>query len=111
MRFISFAVLWRRLRAIPWLLRDKNVSFWKKALVVFGHVYLFLPFDLIPPVIPVFGILDDIVLWAFILHFLRDELDAYESAVGGAAKPKEYRDKDIIDVEYTVKEEEKHNNV
>ncbi|MBR0139181.1 MAG: DUF1232 domain-containing protein [Firmicutes bacterium] len=111
MRYIGFAVLRRRLRAIPRFLKDKRVSFGKKALVVFGLVYLFLPVDLIPPVIPVFGILDDLVLWIFILHYLKDELDACEPAGGGSQKPAGYSDKDIIDVEYTVKEEEKQNNV
>ena len=68
MRFLWFAVLGRRIRAIPSFLKDKTVPMRKKALVVFGLIYLILPVDLIPPVIPVFGFLDDAVLWLFILY-------------------------------------------
>ena len=77
MQFISFRVILKRIGAITSLLRDKTVPLRKKALVVFGLVYLFLPVDLIPPILFPFGFIDDLILWVFILWHLKDELDQY----------------------------------
>ena len=49
MQFISFRVLFRRIKAIKSMMRDKTVPKRKKILVVLGIIYLFLPVDLIPP--------------------------------------------------------------
>lgn len=107
MQFISFAVIFKRIKAIKFMMRDKNVSFWKKALIVFGIIYLVLPVDLIPPIIPVFGFLDDLILWLFILDYLKDELDKYWAQEDPAERVKQtkkkYRGKNIVDgVEYEV---------
>ena len=111
MQFISLAVLGRRIKAIRFMMKDKSVSFWKKALIVLGLVYLFLPIDLIPPIIPVFGFLDDLILWLFILYYLRDELDKYWTGEDAGKRNrdmrKKYRGKNIVDgVEYEVREED-----
>ncbi|WP_130861028.1 YkvA family protein [Bacilliculturomica massiliensis] len=111
MQFISLAVLGKRIKAIKYMMKDKNVSFWKKALVVLGLIYLILPVDLIPPIIPVFGFLDDLILWLFILYYLRDELDKYWTGEDAGKRDrdlkKKYRGKNIVDgVEYEVREEE-----
>lgn len=110
MQFISFAVIFKRIKAIKFMMRDKNVSFFKKALVVFGIIYLVLPIDLIPPIIPVFGFLDDLILWLFILDYLKDELDKYWAQEDPAERVKQtkkkYRGKNIVDgVEYEVWED------
>ena len=55
MQFISFRILIRRIKAIKSMMRDKTVPKRKKALVVAGIIYLFLPIDLIPPVLFPFG--------------------------------------------------------
>ena len=36
-----------------------------------------MPIDLIPAPVLIFGFIDDIVLWLFILSHLKDELDQY----------------------------------
>ena len=77
MQFISLRVILKRIKAVFYLLKDKTVPMRKKALVIFGIVYLFLPVDLIPPIIFPFGFLDDLVLWIYILWTLKDELDSY----------------------------------
>ena len=59
------------------MMKDKTVPKRKKALVIFGLIYLFLPVDLIPPVLFPFGFLDDLVLWLFIIWHLSDILDTY----------------------------------
>ena len=85
----------KRIKAIPKFLKDKRVSLWKKLLIALGLVYLLLPFDIIPPIIPVFGFLDDVVLWLFILYYLRDQLDRYDVPHSEA-----------LDVNFTVHSEE-----
>ncbi len=77
MQFISFAVLGKRIKSIKALLKDPNVPKRKKFLVIFGIIYLLMPIDLIPAPVLLFGIVDDLVLWLFILTHLKDELDAY----------------------------------
>lgn len=110
MQFISFAILGKRIKVIKHMMRDKSVSFGKKALIVFGLVYLVLPFDLIPPIIPVFGFLDDLILWLFILDYLKEELDKYWIGKDPATNVKngkqKYRGKNVVDgVEYEVWED------
>ena len=98
MQFISFAVLGRRIKAIVPMLKDKTVPKRKKALVIFGIAYLLMPFDLIPLIVPVLGIMDDIVLWLYILITLKDELDKYYVEESGEKKAsKKYNGKNIID--------------
>ena len=51
-----------RIKAISSMMRDKTVPKRKKALVIFGLIYLVLPVDIIPPVLFPFGFLDDLIL-------------------------------------------------
>lgn len=109
MHRFTLAVLLGRLKNIKNLLGDRTVAFWKKALVVFSIGYLFLPLDLIPPLIPVFGFLDDFLLWCFVLYLLWDELGKYGD-LKESVKPekfKKFHGKNIVDgVEFEVKVED-----
>ncbi len=105
MQFLGFRVLIKRLKAIRFMMADKTVPWYKKALVVAGIVYLFLPIDIIPPFLFPFGFIDDIVVWILILWYLSSTLDKYW--IG--EKPKDYsrkfRGKKVVDdVEYDVDE-------
>lgn len=44
------------------LFRDRRVSIWPKALLVFSLLYLASPLDIIPDVIPFFGEVDDLIV-------------------------------------------------
>lgn len=66
-----------RIRTLPRMMREPSVSKWKKGLVIFGIIYLFLPIDLIPPVFFPLGFIDDLILWLLILWILKDTLDGY----------------------------------
>lgn len=112
MTFISLYILKKRIFAIKPMMKDPAVSKWKKTLVIVGLIYLILPFDLIPPMIPVFGFLDDFVLWAFILSYLKDELDKYwDSSPKGQDYASKFKKKNIIDnVEFTVEDEEEESS-
>ncbi len=108
MQFFGFRVLIKRIKAIRFMMADKTVHWTKKAIIIAGIVYLFLPIDIIPPILFPFGILDDILVWAVILWYLSSELDKYW--IG--EKPKDYsrkfRGKTVVDdVEYDIEDDEK----
>lgn len=107
MQFIGFQVIMRRLKAIRFMMADKSVPKRKKVLIIFGIVYIFLPVDLIPPILFPIAWVDDLLLWIFILWYLSSELDKYWT--GGKTKDysKKYRGKNFVnDVEYEVDEGE-----
>ena len=110
MQFISLTVLIQRIKAVKYMMKDKSVPKRKKALVLFGIAYLLMPFDLIPLLVPVLGVMDDVVLWLYILISLKDELDKYqpESQEKKADKTK-FAGKNIIDgVNFEVWDEEQN---
>ena len=105
MQFISFRVLFRRIKAISSMMKDRSVPKRKKALVIFGILYLFMPLDLIPP----FGFLDDLILWIWILFHLKDTLDRYRQEEPAEDLSGRFRKEDIVDgVSFTVEQVEKH---
>ena len=109
MQFIGLRVILRRIKAIFYLLKDRTVPLRKKALVVFGIVYLFLPVDLTPPIIFPFGFLDDLILWIYILWHLKDELDSYWLGDKEEDLSKSFKNKNIVEgVSYDVEEEKKN---
>ena len=63
MQFLGFQVLIRRVKAIKFMMKDKSVPKRKKALIIFGIIYLFLPVDLIPPILFPIAWIDDLVPW------------------------------------------------
>jgi len=108
MQFLSFQVIMKRIKAIRFMLADKTVLKRKKALVIAGIIYLFLPLDIVPPVLFPIGFLDDAVLWLWILWHLREELDKYWLGPKNEDLSKQYRGKTIIDdVDYKVDEKDK----
>ena len=107
MQFLGFRVLWRRIKAIRFMLADKTVPKRKKAIIIAGIIYLFLPLDIIPPFIFPIGVLDDIIVWLLILWYLRNELDKYWNGEMVTDLSKKYHGKHVVDdVEYEVEEED-----
>ncbi|MDD4583621.1 MAG: DUF1232 domain-containing protein [Eubacteriales bacterium] len=106
MQFIFMRVLLKRIRAIPSFLRDKTVPKRKKLIIVLGILYLMMPIDLIPAPILIFGFVDDLVIWGFIIYYLRDELDRYWLGVKEVRPEERFRGKKIInDVNFEVKDD------
>lgn len=106
MQFLGFQVLIKRIKAIRFMMADKSVPKRKKALIIFGIIYIFLPVDLIPPILFPIAWIDDLALWIFILWYLSSELDKYWT--GGKTKDysKKYNGKKFVDdVEYEVKDD------
>ena len=107
MQFISFSVLSKRIKAILSMMKDKTVPKRKKLLIVLGIIYLFLPIDLIPPVLFPFGFLDDLVLWIWIIWHLKDTLDQYWVGEKEVDLSRDFKNKDIVEgVEFTVDQED-----
>lgn len=108
MQYFGFQVLIKRFKAIRFMMADKSVPKRKKALIIFGIIYIFLPVDLIPPILFPIAWIDDLILWIFILWYLSSELDKYW--MGGKTKDysQKYRGKTFVDdVEYEVDESSK----
>lgn len=106
MQFWSFSVIWSRLKAIKFMMADRTVPKTKKALIIAGIVYLFLPIDLIPAVVFPLSLIDDAVIWLFIIWYLRKELDVYWTGAKSKDLSKKYRGKEIIDdVEFEVEDD------
>ena len=95
-----------RFKAIRFMMADKTVPKTKKALVIAGIVYLFLPFDLIPAFVFPLSLIDDVAVWLFIIWYLKKELDIYWTGEKSKDLSKKYKDKSIVDdVEFEVDDE------
>jgi uncharacterized membrane protein YkvA (DUF1232 family) len=58
-------------------LKDKDVSVFKKLLIIGSLLYLIFPVDIVPDFIIGLGILDDITVLTFIWIALKSEIDDY----------------------------------
>lgn len=102
-QFIGYNVILKRIKAIKFMMKDKSVPFRKKLLIILGIVYLFLPIDIIPPVLFPIAWMDDLVLWIWILWHLKDELDKYWIGEKAEDLSKKYKGKNVInDATYEV---------
>lgn len=104
---MRIAALFSRIKGIIPMLKDKEVAWWKKAILIAGVIYLILPVDLIPPLVPVFGWLDDFLIWIAILYFMGKELDRYVPERSGSRKKYRYNNSDVTEARFTVEEEAK----
>ncbi|MCL2437343.1 MAG: hypothetical protein FWD00_04825 [Clostridiales bacterium] len=105
MRFLFWGILGKRIKAIPYMMRDKSVSKGKKALIIGGIIYLFLPFKFLPAVF-VWGALSNIIIWLWIILYLKDELDKYWVGEKQQDFSKKYKNKTVIDdVDFEIKDE------
>ncbi|TDP59611.1 hypothetical protein [Aminicella lysinilytica] len=99
MQYSLLTTLMNRIKAIPFLLKDKTVLKRKKALVIFGIVYVLLPINWIPPMF----FTDELLLWIFIIWHLKDDLDVYWKKEKNEDLSKKFRDKDMVHgVKFTV---------
>jgi len=107
MQFWSMRVILSRLKAIRFMMADKTVPKTKKALIIAGIAYLFLPFDLIPAMVFPLSLIDDVVVWLLIIWYLRKELDVYWTGEKNRDLSKKYKNRDIVDdVEFEVEGEQ-----
>ena len=80
MLFKRLSVLWSVVRGdarLLWrALRHPQAPGWLKFATLALVAYVILPIDLIPDVIPIVGVLDDIVLIPLAIRFILDRLPA-----------------------------------
>ncbi len=74
---ISFA---KDILALFRYMRDENVSWHRKAIVVAGLIYFISPVDAIPDITPLIGYLDDLGVITALLKYLGHELVPYYSS-------------------------------
>ena len=107
MRFLFWGILGKRIRAIPYMMRDKSVPLRKKLVIIVGIVYLFLPFKFFPPIF-IWGAVSNIILWLWIILYLKDELDKYWVGEKQQDFSKKYKNKTVIrDVDFEIEDDEK----
>lgn len=107
--------LWReiirffnRVWVLPQYFKDKNISIFKKVLLMAMLVYVFSPIDLLPDPILGFGFVDDIVLAIYAISKASHELDKYiinKDSVDRKSNEDVNTSKIIDNVEYEVKED------
>ena len=108
MNFWSLRVILSRFKAIRFMMADKTVPKTKKAIIIAGIAYLFLPFDLIPAMVFPLSLIDDLVVWLVIIWYLRKELDVYWTGEKKYDLAKKFRNRDIVDdVEFEVEDDSK----
>lgn len=106
MQFVSFRVILSRIKAIKTMMADKTVPKRKKLLVIIGVVYLLMPVDILPVVLGPFALVDDLILWAWILWNLKDTLDAYWIGEKVNDFSKDFSGKNMVEgVEFKIDEE------
>jgi len=74
---ISFA---KDIKALYAYMKDPDVSWYRKAIVIMGLVYFISPIDTIPDIAPLIGYLDDLGVIAAVVKFLGSELVPYYDA-------------------------------
>ncbi len=105
-RWPMLIIFGRRLKAIKYFIKDKNVAFWKKLLIGFATIYLFTPIDLIPIVFFPIAWMDDLFLWICVIWLFKDELDSYGEQ-GNVDLSKKYQEDIVIeDVDFQINEDE-----
>ncbi len=67
----------KRIKLIIRYMKDRNVSVFKKLLIIGSLLYLIFPVDIVPDFLIGIGILDDITVLTFIWIALKSEIDAY----------------------------------
>ena len=108
MNFWSLRVILSRFKAIRFMMADKTVPKSKKAIIIAGIAYLFLPLDLIPAMVFPLSLIDDLVVWMLIIWYLRKELDVYWTGEKKYDLAKKFRNRDIVDdVEFEVEDDGK----
>ena len=83
------------------MLRDKSVPKRKKAVLIVGLILLFFPSLLFSPI----GLAGKLIVWIWIIWYLREELDKYWLGEKPLDLSKTYRGKTVIHtVDYEIKD-------
>lgn len=99
-----------RISLIFKFLFDKNIPLREKWWIILPAIYILSPIDLIPFPILGFSIIDDLVVFLFLLSMVNSKTQKYYGTEKRDNFKEEVKDKVIIeDVEYKVDEDENNN--
>lgn len=73
----SISKIISHLRALKKYMLDRNVKWFKKAVVIATITYFITPVDLVPDLAPIIGFLDDIGVIGWTICFLGREIKKY----------------------------------
>lgn len=91
-----------RLRMIYRFLFDRTIPFKEKLWIILPLIYILSPIDLIPAPVLGFSIVDDLVMFIFLMSMVKNRLDKHYNN-----KEQKVDEEKIIDfVEYKVEKEE-----
>jgi len=77
-RFVADArLLWAMIKDIA-AGRYRKIPYWSIGLLIFGLLYIFFPFDIIPAFIPGYGQIDDAMLALLCLYLMERDLKIYK---------------------------------
>jgi len=112
-RWLIFPLFIAELKAIIKLMKDRSAPKRYKAVVIVGLIYLFSPIDLIPLPVLGFSVVDDIVIWAGILYYLKEPLSKYSDKEqpkkqhSSRDAKRKFKGSQVVDADYEVVDEEK----
>jgi len=85
------------------LLKDSEVKIRDKIIILLMILYIFSPLDLIPAPIFGFSIIDDLIVFIFLMGILNKLLIKY----GYKEEKKDFKDEDVVDnVEYKIEDDD-----
>lgn len=86
------------------LLKDSEVKIRDKIIVLVMIIYIFSPLDLIPAPIFGFSIIDDLIVFIFLMSILNKLLIKY----GYKEEKKDFKDEDVVEnVTYEIEDDDK----
>jgi len=80
--------------------KDREVSIFKKLLILIGLLYLVFPMDIVPDFLIGIGILDDAAVLLFVWNAIRNELAEYSKKFSGIDDSK------VIEVDFRKEDDE-----
>ena len=92
------------------LLLDRRIPFKYKLLPALGIAYAILPFDIIPDMFPIFGVIDDILILAasVILFMVFGPIQKFSDSLKNKNPQKEPNSKkNVVEGEYRIIKENK----
>jgi len=91
-----------KIKLIIRYIRDREVSVFKKLLILAGFLYLVFPMDIVPDMLIGLGILDDAAVLLFVWNAIKSELEEYSQKVSGM----NVNHKNVIEVDFKKEEDE-----
>lgn len=90
-----------KIRLLVRYVKDKDVSVFKKLLILGGLLYLIFPMDIVPDVLIGLGLLDDAAVLLFVWNAIKSELIEYGDKIASQAD-----DSKIIEVDFKKEDDE-----